>query len=205
MKSKPRRPVVLAYHLIWTNYGTWLPNDPRGSGSQVVGFDELADLGPVHYGRKKIQPPSREIREFYEKAERLLRFPVIRFDNMQRDLVAQGLAETIRERQYTCYACAIMPDHVHILIRKHRDKAEEMIDRLQTASRLRLGKGEAIDSTHPIWTLGGWKRFLDSQHAIRAVIKYIENNPVKIGLPRQHWSFVSVYDGWPRSIGSRSE
>ena len=30
----------------------------------------------------------------------------------------------MRERNYTCYGCAIMPDHVHLLIRKHRDQAE---------------------------------------------------------------------------------
>ena len=25
-------PIVIAHHLIWTAYGWWLPNDPRGSG-----------------------------------------------------------------------------------------------------------------------------------------------------------------------------
>lgn len=27
---------VIAYHLILTTYGFWLPNDPRGSGSDPV-------------------------------------------------------------------------------------------------------------------------------------------------------------------------
>ena len=30
------RPIVIAHHLIWTVYGTWLPNDPRGSGSRAI-------------------------------------------------------------------------------------------------------------------------------------------------------------------------
>jgi len=42
------------------------------------------------------------------------------------------------ERRYTCYACAIMPDHVHALIRRHRDHAEEMIANLQEGSRAAL-------------------------------------------------------------------
>jgi hypothetical protein len=36
---------VIAYHLIWTNYGTWLGNDPRGSGSRSVYTPALAALG----------------------------------------------------------------------------------------------------------------------------------------------------------------
>ncbi len=41
--------------------------------------------------------------------------------------LADAFAAMIRRRSYTCYACAIMPDHVHLLIRKHRDRAETMI------------------------------------------------------------------------------
>ena len=60
--------IVAAYHLIWTAYGWWLPNDPRGSSSHEIRVERLEDLGDLHYGRKRIQPPSREIREFYERA-----------------------------------------------------------------------------------------------------------------------------------------
>ena len=28
--------LVIAYHLIYTTYGFWLPNDPRGSWSDFV-------------------------------------------------------------------------------------------------------------------------------------------------------------------------
>ena len=66
---------VIAYHLVWTNYGTWLGNDPRGSGSQTVYTPELAELGEIHYGRKKLQPRRSTVREFYEKAESRLQFP----------------------------------------------------------------------------------------------------------------------------------
>ena len=56
-----------------------------------------------------------------------LQFPVIRFDALQRDAIGDVFAEIMRQHQYTCYACAIMPDHVHLVIRKHRDDAEAMI------------------------------------------------------------------------------
>jgi hypothetical protein len=37
--------MVIACHLIWTAYGSWLPNDPRGSGSRRVVAPQLVDLG----------------------------------------------------------------------------------------------------------------------------------------------------------------
>ncbi len=65
---------VIAYHLIWTNYGTWLGNDPRGSGSRSVYTPELAELGTVHYGRKKVQPRRSEMRAFMRKQRIFFRF-----------------------------------------------------------------------------------------------------------------------------------
>src|SRR5688500_14963575 len=46
--------MVLAYHLVWVAYGWWLPNDPRGSMSSAIASDVIADLGDIHYGRKKL-------------------------------------------------------------------------------------------------------------------------------------------------------
>src|SRR5262245_22677965 len=106
---------VVAYHLIWTNYGTWLPNDPRGSGSKGVDTSVLAELGDEDLGRKKIQPARGKVHAFYESAEPLLQFPVIRFDAEQRSVIAEAFGDTIRAHQYTCYACAIMPDHSHFV------------------------------------------------------------------------------------------
>jgi REP element-mobilizing transposase RayT len=93
-------------------------------------------------------------------------------------------------------ACAIMPDHVHILIRKHRQEAPEMIERLQDASCYAVRDCALRSPEHPVWTEGGWKGFLETAEDIRRTIRYIELNPVKIGRPRQVWDFVHPYDGW---------
>lgn len=193
----PRQnPIVIAYHLVWTAYGTWLPNDPRGSGSLRVASPPLADLGELHLGRKSIQPHFHEVRDFYKRAEPLLKFDVVRFDQQQIERIAAAFSETIAERRYTCYACAILPDHVHTIIRKHRDRAEEMISRLQEASRLRLSSEGLAPRNHPVWTGGGWKSFRDSPAAVSGAIRYVEKNPVKTGLGVQSWPFVQPYDGW---------
>lgn len=47
----PTKPMVLAHHLMWTAYGWWLPNDPRGSTSHTLRNDLLKDLGDLHPGR----------------------------------------------------------------------------------------------------------------------------------------------------------
>jgi len=68
--------MVAGFHLIWTAYGWWLPNDPRGSSSHEIRVERIADLGELHHGRKPVQPPGQEIREFYEQASNVLKHPL---------------------------------------------------------------------------------------------------------------------------------
>jgi REP element-mobilizing transposase RayT len=189
--------MVIGYHLIWTAYGWWLPNDPRGSMSRVIRNDVIADLGELHHGRKRVQPTGGEIREFYREAAKRLKHELLTFDGAQRDFLGECFAEVITEHRYTCYACAIMPDHIHILIRKHRDHAEDMILNLHNHSRLRFRESGLRSEDHPLWGGPGWKVFLDTPDDIRRTIHYIENNPIKIRLPAQNWPFVTPYNNWP--------
>jgi REP element-mobilizing transposase RayT len=169
------QPIVIAHHLIWTAYGWWLPNDPRGSGSKVIRRDVIADLGELHEGRKKIQPPSRVVREFYQNAAQLLKHPLLTFDEPARNEIGNAFADVIQNERYTCYACAIMADHIHILIRKHKHTAEQMAAKLKTQSRLRLSPLHYREDNHPTWTAGtGWKVFLDHPDEVWRTIKYID-------------------------------
>ena len=77
-------PIVIAYHLIWTAYGWWLPNDPRGSNSKFVQSDVIFDLGNLHQGRKRVQPASSEIRTFYDSAEGRLKHALLAIDDAAR-------------------------------------------------------------------------------------------------------------------------
>jgi REP element-mobilizing transposase RayT len=189
--------MVIAYHLVWTAYGWWLPNDPRGSMSRTIHRDVLKELGDLHFGRKRVQPASKVIRAFYEDAEGLLHYPVLHFDTEEVEAIARSFAETIRSERSTCYACAIMPDHIHLLIRKHRDLAEDMIRKCQVASCRAVRELATRDRFHPVWGGGGWKVFLDSVDDVRRTVEYVEDNPIKARLPAQTWDFVSPYDDWP--------
>jgi REP element-mobilizing transposase RayT len=194
-------PLVIGYHLIWTAYGWRLPNDPRGSGSISIASDVIAALGQLHFGRKKVQPAAWEVREFYRRAARVLRHPPLTFDELARAEIAAAFGQVITEQRYTCYACAIMPDHVHLLIRKHKHRAEQMIEALQETSRLRLCNSGLRTADHPTWCGSGWKIFLDHPDEIRRTIRYVERNPLPLSLPIQSWPFVKVYDNWPLHPG----
>jgi REP element-mobilizing transposase RayT len=195
-------PLVIGHHLIWTAYGWWLPNDPRGSGSRTVACDLLAELGELHHGRKKVQPTGREVREFYDRAAGLLKHALLTFDETDRTIIGVAFGEAVRQERYTCYACAVMPDHVHLLVRKHKHTAEEVAENLMAASRAGLIEAGRRDRTHPTWVSGTpWGVFVDHPDDVRRTTRYIERNPVKIGLPEQHWPFVQPYDGWPLHPG----
>ncbi len=194
-------PIVIAHHLMWTLYGWWLPNDPRGSTSRTIRSDLIAELGEIHFGRKRIQPASRDIRVFYEQASAKLKYELLSLAPGKFSIVAEAIGEAVNELGYTCYACAVMPDHVHLVIRKHRHLAEEMIERIQALSRKRLIESRLREAIHPTWTRGGWKVFLDHPDEVRRTICYVEENPVKWQLPAQAWEFVTLYDGWPLHPG----
>jgi REP element-mobilizing transposase RayT len=193
--------MVIAHHLIWTAYGWWLPNDPRGSTSHRIRQNVVTALGELHYGRKDVQPAGWEIRKFYKNAQSALKHALLTFSPNERQVICTSLAETVKLRKYTCYACAVMDDHVHMLIRKHRDTAEQMIANLQQSSREALRGDGSRPPNHPVWGGPGWSVFQDHPDDIRRTIAYIEKNPVKMRQPPQQHAFVQAYDGWPLHEG----
>jgi len=194
-------PIVIAYHLIWTIYGYWLPNDLRGSGSHFIRNDILKSLGEIHHGRKRIQPVRKTIQNFADRASDLLAYPIMTFNQQAIDCIADSFAETIFAMKYTCYACAIMPDHIHLVIRKHKHLAEEIIQKFQRESHLRLRSLGLFDMQHPIWGGPGWKVFLDEPDDIWRTIGYVDKNPTEIGHEAQTFQFVTPYNNWPLHEG----
>lgn len=190
-------PIVIAYHLVWTIYGYWLPNDPRGSTSNVIRNELLEELGQIHHGRKKVQPNRFALREFDRAKECLLEFPVCEFDPEAIGIISRAFDETVSRQRYTCHACAILKDHVHLLIRKHKHSAEQMIANLQCASHLALRDAGKFDLEHPVWGGHGWSVFLDCPDDVWRTIRYIARNlraPVA-------YPFVLPYDNWPLHPG----
>ena len=78
--------------------------------------ENIIDLGELHYGRKKVQPAGWELRQFHNAAALVLHHALLKFQETEIETIARSFAAVIHERTYTCYGCASMPDHIHLLI-----------------------------------------------------------------------------------------
>jgi REP element-mobilizing transposase RayT len=193
------RPAIIAHHIIWTLYGHWLSNDPRGSGSEGVRDPKFEPLGEAHFGRKpaRKQPSRDELKAFYRKATPLLEFPPFWIDEAKRQTIGGAIARVIAERNYTVYACAILSNHVHMVIRRHHDDALAMWRAIADAAALALREFPKVGPNHPVWAARPYKVFLRTPGEVRGRIDYVDCNPEKEGLPRQDFAFVRPYDNWP--------
>lgn len=192
-----RKGAIIGHHLILHGYGHWLPNDPRGSGSEAVAQEKLRDLGPVHHGRKKVQPPREALRAFYREATPRLDYVPLWFDVAKRQAIGEAFGEVVRRCTYTVWECGILKNHAHLCIRRHRDSAETMWGNLAQAARQALLRFPDVTEGHPIWSNRPYKVFLWTPDDVRGRIAYIRRNPAKDELDAQAWPFVVPYDGWP--------
>ncbi len=191
--------MVIAYHIILTGYGHWLPNDLRGSLSRELRQSKLAPFGEIHFGRKAIQPNRDALKAFLKAAQSVLQHRIVWFDGAKRQAIAQAFAEVVRRERYTCFACAIMSNHAHLIVRKHRDNAERMIEHFCRASAAAIRGFCDVASDHPVWSRDEYKRFIDSVAYLERGIEYVQENPGKSNLPDQHFEFVRPYRGeWRR-------
>jgi len=196
--------VVRAYHVIFSAYGFWLPNDPRGSWSDFVRSWELFRAGgpatKVDTRRSDAsRPHDRQARLQMKQA---LRYPPVVFDGRQAQSIGHGFAQMIRKANYQVFACSILPEHVHMVLGRYRYRVETMVRLLKAEAttalmqhgRHPLARWPEPDGSLPSpWARKCWKVFLDSDEDIVRAIRYVEQNPLKEGKPPQHWPFVTPF------------
>jgi REP element-mobilizing transposase RayT len=196
--------MVLAHHVIFGAYGFWLPNDPRGSWSDFVGAWDLFRYGSATKttARRSVATRSHDS-QLRKAAKGALRQPAVIFSGVQARAVARGFAWYAERARLGVLACAVLPDHVHLVIERHRLTAEQLVIQLKAAATRKL----IAESLHPFQELaervrapkcfarGQWDVFLDSVEDIRRAVGYVEGNPEKEGKPRQRWSFVRPFGG----------
>ncbi len=200
--------MVHAYHVIFGAYGFWLPNDPRGSWSEFVGRWELARFGKAtkSTARKQLSPAEEAQRV---EAKCALRYPPVRFTDLQLRAVANGFENACRKSGFTLWACSILPEHVHAVIARHRFKVEFIVGLLKGEATKQLKREQlyplAAQSNCTIapspWNEHCWRVFLDNEADVENAVRYVEDNPIKEGKPRQSWRFVTPFggiapDGW---------
>ena len=192
--------MIVGYHIIFGMYGFWLPNDPRGSWSDFVGSWELYRFGPA---TKTTETRSVAYRP-HDHAQRLaakaaLLRPAVVLNGLQARAVGRGLAKYVHKSGLPVWACAILPDHVHLVVGRPDIKVEQLVTQLKgSATELLIEENlhpfqnqrDKLNRPHKCFARGQWKVYLGVDDVPRA-IPYVENNPEKERLPRQKWSFVS--------------
>jgi REP element-mobilizing transposase RayT len=187
--------MIHAYHVIFTTYGFWLPNDPRGSWSDFVGAWELVRFGKATKvtARRSLAHTQHDA-TVRRAAKRVLKHEPVIFSGLQALAVSRGFARAINESDYTILACAILPDHVHAVIARHERRVERIVSHLKARATQSL-KSEGLwpDDGRPTWAEHCWKVYLNTPSDIRRAVKYVNDNPLREDKRRQRWSFVVPY------------
>ena len=177
--------MIIAYHAVFTTYGTWLPNDPRGSYSEGIYNNQLRILGRIKYGRQSPVPSKEQLMKFWATSSQRISRPVFFLDDQKRSIVADAFSKVIQRLGIKVAAYAIMNDHVHILVLSSKYRIEYIVNQLKGVAT------RTLKLKHTPWTRGCWKVFITDTEALRAAIEYIQTNPVYAGLPPQSWDFIS--------------
>ncbi len=188
--------MLLAFHSIFSMYGFWLPNDPRGSGSDYIAAWELYRYGRATKtnSRRSVAPVPHD-RALRLQAKEELRHPPVHLTGHQALCIAQGFRTAIEEGGYSVHASAILPDHIHMVIGIHRRRIRVIVGHLKSKATRELKRQHLwLDEDRPIWGEHGWNIALDSALAVERAIRYVEDNPLKEGKKRQTWSFVTPFD-----------
>lgn len=194
--------MIIGFHLAWTCYGHWFPNDPRGSWSDEVWKPALLELRRLDDERKVTRPrpvQPGEMRRFLNAARTRLKWDVVWLNDSEIKTASEAFAEVVEAVRLEMYACAIMPNHVHVVVGRHAESYERMVSRLKARSSQRVREARGIATANrrtdrvPIWTEGYWVRYIDNAEQMERVIDYVNRNP---GPDRpQRWSFVRGFDG----------
>src|SRR5438093_695627 len=134
---------VIAYHLTWTTYGTWLPGDQRGwVRKRVCG----------------IQPPDAE-RE--RESRKSMAETQVTLTPAQRALVEQTIRDHCRIRNWELHAVNARTNHVHVVVTAERDP-DDVMDQLKAWTSRRLSDQAGLTETvarkagrRHWWTEGG--------------------------------------------------
>jgi REP element-mobilizing transposase RayT len=182
---------MIAFHLILSAYGFWLPNDPRGSWSDFVGSWELLKFGnatKVNDSRSYAKDPHDVA--IRRAAKSALKYPPVRFNNAQRESIADGFARACEDGDYRCLACCIGYDHAHLVFASHTRAITVIAGHLKSAATRALTDKDI----HPLsnhtgkrgglptpWSEGCWKVFIDEDAQLCSAIAYVRQHPRKEG------------------------
>lgn len=154
---------ILAYHIVWTMYGTWLPGDWRGWVKKRI-WD--------------VFPPDLDIER---QARDRMAEPMVLLNDDQRAIVGQTIADHCHIRGWTFHAVNVQSNHVHVVVTADRDP-EDVRDQFKAWCSRKLS--DAAGLTTPVadgagrrrwFTEGGDAEIIDSEEYLHNAIQYVQN------------------------------
>lgn len=195
--------MIVGYHIIFGAYGFWLPNDPRGSWSDYVGSWDLHRYGSSTKSASRTNMAYKDHDVAARKAAKAaLKYPPVQFTGVQARAIARAFGNYSKKHELEIWACAILPDHVHIVTAKTPFGAEQLATQLKShATRQLIAEGIHPRSQFPTkngrppkcFERGEWKIFLDPDDIENAIL-YVRENPIKEGKKQQNWNFIVPYE-----------
>ena len=152
---------VLAYHLTWTTYGTWLHGDARGW---------------VKWGEWGIKPADPE----QERAARArMAEAAVVLTDAQRALVEQTVRDHCRIRGWSLHAVNARSNHIHVVITANREP-DEVMNQFKAWCSRKLSDAAGLVGTvakkagrRRWFTEGGDKELIDSEGYLDNAITYV--------------------------------
>lgn len=152
---------VLAYHITWTTYGTWLPGDTRGW---------------VRWGEWGVKPPDPQQQR---TARMRMAESAVELIREQQALVEQTVRDHCRIRGWVLHAVNARTNHVHVVVSADRD-SDEVMKQLKAWCSRKLSDAASLVGTvakkagrRRWFTEGGDKERIDSEEYLANAIRYV--------------------------------
>ncbi|MEI8196566.1 MAG: transposase, partial [Phycisphaerae bacterium] len=176
--------------VVFSAYGFWLPNDPRGSWSRYIAARRLLSFGDlVHPKDRHSHADSQRAVQRRFAAKRALLHPIVVFSGTQAWCIAKEIGATTALFGVRVYALSVMPEHVHLVISSPPFSLRRFIGHIKSRATKSLEK-ENLRPGVVVWSRNCWGVILDDGNDIRAASEYVMENPITEGKRMQHWSFV---------------
>ena len=152
---------ILADHITWTTYGTWLPGDA---------------CGWVQWGQRGIKPPDPQRER--DAIQRMVESPVLLTEE-QRALVEQTVRDHCRIRGWVLHAVNARTNHIHVVVTADRDP-QDVMNQLKAWCSRKLSDAAGLVGTvakkagrRHWFTEGGNKELIDSEEYLNNAIHYV--------------------------------
>jgi len=172
-----------AHLLTWTTYGSWLPGDVRGSVTSV-----RDEPGPRRRHNAPGTPYDSGMSGLNSAARAALRGPVVFLDEEQAQCLVGQFQETATSRDWRLLAAAVMRNHVHlVIVADDRIEPATMLRDFKSYGSRKLNLRWPRPASGTWWTESGSRRRLPDENAIRAALRYVENQkfPLAVWVVKQ--------------------